>query len=84
MQRTIAAAFAAIAIAAPASAELLDVEKDELKFGFIKLTDMAPLAVAYEKGYFEDEGLFVPFAPGLERHGALPGGPDDGHGHFGL
>ncbi|MDX1670017.1 MAG: ABC transporter substrate-binding protein, partial [Limnobacter sp.] len=25
-------------------------EKEELKFGFIKLTDMAPLAVAYEKG----------------------------------
>ncbi|MFT4562534.1 MAG: nitrate/nitrite transport system substrate-binding protein [Gammaproteobacteria bacterium] len=39
--------------------EALDVEKDELKFGFIKLTDMAPLAVAYEKGYFEEEGLFV-------------------------
>jgi nitrate/nitrite transport system substrate-binding protein len=34
-------------------------EKDELTFGFIKLTDMAPIAVAYEKGYFEDEGLFV-------------------------
>lgn len=37
----------------------LEVEKDELKFGFIKLTDMAPLAVAKELGYFEDEGLFV-------------------------
>lgn len=46
-------------IASPAMAELLDLEKDELKFGFIKLTDMAPLAVAYELGYFEDEGLFV-------------------------
>ena len=34
-------------------------EKEELKFGFIKLTDMAPLAIAYEKGYFEDEGLYV-------------------------
>lgn len=34
-------------------------EKEELKFGFIKLTDMAPLAVAYERGYFEDEGLYV-------------------------
>jgi nitrate/nitrite transport system substrate-binding protein len=34
-------------------------EKEELKFGFIKLTDMAPLAVAYEKRYFEDEGLYV-------------------------
>lgn len=34
-------------------------EKEDLKFGFIKLTDMAPLAVAYENGYFEDEGLYV-------------------------
>lgn len=34
-------------------------EKEDLKFGFIKLTDMAPLAVAAEKGFFEDEGLFV-------------------------
>lgn len=42
------------AIAAP-----LEVEKEELKFGFIKLTDMAPLAVAKELGYFEEEGLFV-------------------------
>ncbi len=36
-----------------------NIEKEELKFGFIKLTDMAPLAIAYEKGYFEDEGLYV-------------------------
>ncbi|QFU74295.1 nitrate ABC transporter substrate-binding protein [Halioglobus maricola] len=42
-----------------AYAELGEPEKDELKFGFIKLTDMAPLAVAYENGYFEDEGLYV-------------------------
>ncbi len=34
-------------------------EKEELKFGFIKLTDIAPLAIAYEKGFFEDEGLYV-------------------------
>jgi len=34
-------------------------EKEELKFGFIKLTDMAPIAIAYENGYFEDEGLYV-------------------------
>ncbi|MDF2367148.1 MAG: CmpA/NrtA family ABC transporter substrate-binding protein [Sneathiella sp.] len=46
-----------------AKAEMLPVEKDELKFGFIKLTDMAPLAIAYEKGYFEDEGLFVTLEP---------------------
>jgi nitrate/nitrite transport system substrate-binding protein len=58
----LASAAALVALATVpilASAEMLDVEKDELKFGFIKLTDMAPLAVAYEKGYFEDEGLFV-------------------------
>lgn len=53
------ALVATTALTTPAWAEMLDVEKDELKFGFIKLTDMAPLAVAYEKGYFEDEGLFV-------------------------
>ena len=47
----------------PAAAQMLDVEKDELKLGFIKLTDMAPLAIAYEKGYFEDEGLFVTLEP---------------------
>jgi nitrate/nitrite transport system substrate-binding protein len=34
-------------------------EKEALKLGFIKLTDMVPLAVAYEKRFFEDEGLFV-------------------------
>ena len=34
-------------------------EKEQLKFGFIKLTDCAPLVIAYEKGYFEDEGLVV-------------------------
>ena len=35
------------------------LEKDELKFGFIKLTDCAPLVVAKELGFFEEEGLFV-------------------------
>ena len=45
--------------ASDAQSELLDVEKDELTLGFVKLTDMAPLAIAYENGYFEDEGLYV-------------------------
>ena len=62
-----AASCAALAVtlasAVPAHAAMLDLEKDELKFGFIKLTDMAPLAVAYEKGYFEDEGLYVTLEP---------------------
>jgi nitrate/nitrite transport system substrate-binding protein len=37
----------------------LKLEKEELKFGFIKLTDCAPVLVAKDKGFFEDEGLFV-------------------------
>jgi nitrate/nitrite transport system substrate-binding protein len=47
------AGLAGVAAAAPAP------EKDELALGFIKLTDCAPLVVAKELGYFEDEGLFV-------------------------
>ena len=34
-------------------------EKPDLKFGFIKLTDCAPLIIAKELNYFEDEGLYV-------------------------
>jgi len=61
--KTITGLAAVLGMAAfPAMAEMLDVEKDELTLGFIKLTDMAPLAVAYENGYFEDEGLFVTLA----------------------
>jgi nitrate/nitrite transport system substrate-binding protein len=41
----------------------MKIEKDELKFGFIKLTDMAPIAIAKELGYFEDEGLYVSCEP---------------------
>jgi len=36
-------------VAAPATAQTLDLEVEDLTFGFIKLTDMAPLAVAYER-----------------------------------
>lgn len=39
--------------------DVLDVEKPNLKLGFIKLTDCAPLVIAKEKGYFDDEGLNV-------------------------
>lgn len=35
------------------------IEKPVLKLGFIKLTDMAPLAIAKEKGFFAEEGLNV-------------------------
>ncbi|WP_282143844.1 CmpA/NrtA family ABC transporter substrate-binding protein [Cellulophaga baltica] len=40
-------------------ANTLEIEKPQLIFGFIKLTDMAPLAIAKEKGFFEEEGLYV-------------------------
>jgi nitrate/nitrite transport system substrate-binding protein len=61
----------------------LELEKDELKFGFIKLTDMAPLAIAYEKGYFEDEGLYVTLEPQANwkvlLDGVITGGLDGAH-----
>lgn len=43
----------------PDPTAILDIEKPTLKFGFIKLTDCAPLVIAKEKGYFDDEGLNV-------------------------
>ena len=62
---TASAAAAAFAVSGSsrAAAAGLKPEKEELKLGFIKLTDMAPLAVAKENGYFEDEGLFVTLEP---------------------
>jgi len=60
----LAACAALASIASPSARAAPPVlEKDELKLGFIKLTDMAPLAVAYELGYFEDEGLYVTLEP---------------------
>jgi nitrate/nitrite transport system substrate-binding protein len=63
--RLIAATWLALIVLSSASAraQTLDLEQDELTFGFIKLTDMAPLAVAYELGFFEDEGLYVTLEP---------------------
>lgn len=60
---SLGAVLAGIALHQPAQAAPLKVEKDQLKLGFIKLTDMAPLAIAYEKGFFEDEGLYVTLEP---------------------
>jgi nitrate/nitrite transport system substrate-binding protein len=55
-----AAVMSAVKAAFPSGAFAQSkLEKDQLKFGFIKLTDMAPLAIAKEKGFFEDEGLEV-------------------------
>ncbi|MEE2762880.1 MAG: CmpA/NrtA family ABC transporter substrate-binding protein [Pseudomonadota bacterium] len=55
----LAAAVSLIASAPLAQATIGEPEKPDLKLGFIKLTDMAPLAVAWEQGFFMDEGLFV-------------------------
>lgn len=55
----LAVSIGAAMVSMSAVAEIGPAEKDELTFGFIKLTDMAPLAIAYEQGYFEDEGLYV-------------------------
>jgi nitrate/nitrite transport system substrate-binding protein len=43
----------------PPKTKKLPVEKANLTIGFIKLTDMAPLAIAKFLGYFEEEGLNV-------------------------
>ena len=60
MKKTLSVLLATSCLIAPSAfAQSLDLEKEDLTLGFIKLTDMAPLAVAYELGYFEDEGLFV-------------------------
>jgi nitrate/nitrite transport system substrate-binding protein len=39
------------------------IEQSNLKLGFIKLTDIAPLVVAKEKGFFAEEGLNVTLEP---------------------
>ena len=57
-------ALGAVAVqAAQVQAKPLKLEKEQVKIGFIKLTDMVPLAIAYEKGFFEDEGLYVTLEP---------------------
>jgi len=59
IKASISAALISSSVVAYSHAEIGEPEREDLKFGFIKLTDMAPLAIAYEKGYFEDEGLYV-------------------------
>src|SRR5881394_4529105 len=59
----IAAVVAVLSCAGTVSAAGKGPEKEQIKLGFIKLTDMAPLAIAYEKGFFEDEGLYVTLEP---------------------
>jgi nitrate/nitrite transport system substrate-binding protein len=68
LERTLAPRVAAACTVAllgvlAATASAATLEKEEVRLGFIKLTDMAPLAIAYEKGFFEDEGLYVTLEP---------------------
>jgi nitrate/nitrite transport system substrate-binding protein len=53
-----------------ASSLLAAPEKTKLKIGFIALTDCAPLVIAKEKGFFEEEGLDVHVA---KEGGGWPG-----------
>jgi nitrate/nitrite transport system substrate-binding protein len=56
-------------VAPPAAGEVAKIakekgiEKSDLKLGFIKLSDIAPLVVAKEKGFFAEEGLNVTLEP---------------------
>lgn len=43
---------ATTAVQTTSKTKQLNIEKPQLTFGFIKLTDMAPLAIAKEKGFF--------------------------------
>ena len=54
-----AGVLAAIAMLCASPAGAVPPERDELRLGFIKLTDCAPLVMAKELGYFEEEDLYV-------------------------
>jgi nitrate/nitrite transport system substrate-binding protein len=56
---TARAAASLLALGFAAGAAAAPPEKDELKLGFIKLTDCAPLVIAKELGFFEQEDLYV-------------------------
>ena len=55
--------FMLLASFLPLTASAAELEKDELTLGFIKLTDCVPLVIAKEKGFFEEEGLYVKLEP---------------------
>ena len=60
LSRPFCAAFASlILLAAAVHGRAAQPEKADLKFGFIKLTDCAPIVIAKELNFFEDEGLYV-------------------------
>ncbi|HHD79800.1 MAG TPA: nitrate ABC transporter substrate-binding protein, partial [Epsilonproteobacteria bacterium] len=52
------------------TAMMAEVEKKDLKIGFIALTDCAPIVIAKEKGFFEKNGLNVHV---IKEGGGWPG-----------
>lgn len=60
MRTTISAIVFCLGVSGATQAQ--EIEKKDLTIGFIKLTDMAPLAIAQEKGFFAEEGLTVTLA----------------------
>src|SRR3989338_5384305 len=52
-----------LVIGIPVAGRAETLEKDELTLGFIKLTECAALVMAKEKGFFEEEGLYVTLQP---------------------
>ena len=73
MRKTCLAVTMASTLAVSTAFAVGPAETSELTFGFIRLTDMAALAIAYEKGYFEDEGLDVLLEPQANWNQLLEG-----------
>ena len=70
MKKGIKSILTASLVATTASllpAEQLFLEKDSLKFGFIKLTDCAPIVIAKEKGFFGGVGGHLEVSAQLTR-----------------
>lgn len=59
-----------LALSVCASSLLAEVEKKDLKIGFIALTDCAPIVIAKEKGFFSKYGLNVDV---VKEGGGWPG-----------
>lgn len=86
MKTTFAAIVVSLGLVGAAQAQ--EIEKTDLTIGFIKLTDMAPLAIAQEKGFFAEEGLTVTLTVKANwdeiQSGVLDGSLDAAHMLAGL
>ncbi len=59
MKKILGIGLMLVALLMPMKIQAAMLEKDELTLGFIKLTDCVALVIAKEKGFFEEEGLYV-------------------------